>query len=382
MTNEVLAPVKRLREIDFLRGVAIMLVLFSHQQRFTIAKNVGWIGVDLFFVISGFLVSGLLFKEYKTFGTIKPVHFLIRRGFKIYPIYYIFYIPYLIPIFIMGDFQPIGFLADMTFTQNYVWGVGYAYAPSWSLAVEEHFYFILTFSICFVCTYYRRSSILNPIHDNSLGKFELTIITLMILCLAVRLYTNIEYPELAVPTYTMSHLRMDSLLSGVLIAYLYHFKPLYLKNKLESNKRLLMIMALCAISWTPFAGEHHYWFFAKTIGFTLLYFAFSVLFSTIILTPTINAKLDNMFSKRIVNIISNIGRCSYSIYVIHFFVIQRIEDVFVSNGLSTNSVIIVLLNFTCSIFIGILMTEKVERFFLKVRDKYFPSRVQIGAAVT
>jgi peptidoglycan/LPS O-acetylase OafA/YrhL len=84
-----------LREIDFLRGIAILLVLLRHQYLFTFTSRMGWIGVDLFFVLSGFLVSGLLFKEYVKFGDIKPKLFLIRRGFKIYPIYFLFYLSFL-----------------------------------------------------------------------------------------------------------------------------------------------------------------------------------------------------------------------------------------------------------------------------------------------
>ncbi len=67
----------RLRELDFLRGIAIILVLLNHKHLFDFTQTVGWVGVDLFFVLSGFLVSGLLFKEYIKFGNIKPLLFLI-----------------------------------------------------------------------------------------------------------------------------------------------------------------------------------------------------------------------------------------------------------------------------------------------------------------
>ncbi len=50
----------------------------------------GWIGVDLFFVLSGFLVSGLLFQEYQATRRIQPGRFLLRRGLKIYPQFYFF----------------------------------------------------------------------------------------------------------------------------------------------------------------------------------------------------------------------------------------------------------------------------------------------------
>src|SRR4029077_18685201 len=138
----------RLKELDFLRGIAIILVLLRHIPLFTFTHNIGWIGVDLFFVLSGFLVSGLLFKEYLKFGDIRPKLFLIRRGFKIYPLYYLFYIPYLVLIVREQGWSSVdvrGFLSDMTFTQNFINGWGWAYGASWSLAVEEHFYFGLSF---------------------------------------------------------------------------------------------------------------------------------------------------------------------------------------------------------------------------------------------
>ena len=81
----------RLPELDLLRGVAIVLVLGRHMlwvpltsggisgAIFRAWRNCGWIGVDLFFVLSGFLVGGLLLREGRQFGTLSPVAFLIRR---------------------------------------------------------------------------------------------------------------------------------------------------------------------------------------------------------------------------------------------------------------------------------------------------------------
>lgn len=79
----------RITSIDFLRGVAVLLVVFRHIYFEPVLVTVGWIGVDLFFVLSGFLVSNLLFQEYKQTQTVKPIRFLIRRGFKIYPLFYL-----------------------------------------------------------------------------------------------------------------------------------------------------------------------------------------------------------------------------------------------------------------------------------------------------
>ena len=85
---------KRMIELDVLRGVAILLVLFHHRVLpgrgtgimkipATMLERFGWTGVDLFFVLSGFLVGGLLFNELRTKGEIDLRRFIVRRGFKI-----------------------------------------------------------------------------------------------------------------------------------------------------------------------------------------------------------------------------------------------------------------------------------------------------------
>jgi len=130
----------RLRELDFLRGIAIILVLIRHSSITQFLVNIGWIGVDLFFVLSGFLVSGLLFKEYKVYGELNIKRFLIRRGFKIYPLFYVAAIPYILIKISESTFSLPLLLGDLFFLQNYVSNWGYLYAAGWSLAVEEHFY--------------------------------------------------------------------------------------------------------------------------------------------------------------------------------------------------------------------------------------------------
>lgn len=209
---------KRLREIDFLRGMAIIFVLLRHQHISVYSTNMGWIGVDLFFVLSGFLVSGLLFKEYLRYGKIDPVRFLIRRGFKIYPLYYLTYILYFIPIFFFSQIEWGKLLSDLFYFQNYFNGWGYAYAASWSLAVEEHFYFGLVAALYFFLN--KKSIQLEKIKSSSFAK---VIISLLVICLIFRFASNYVYPMLYAKNFTMTHLRIDSLLAGVLISYYFHF---------------------------------------------------------------------------------------------------------------------------------------------------------------
>src|SRR5579862_6467579 len=81
---------KRNKRLDVLRCVAILAVIFRHTEIWALMRRVGWIGVDLFFVLSGFLISGLLFSEYKKRHAISLKQFFIRRGLKIYPAFYVF----------------------------------------------------------------------------------------------------------------------------------------------------------------------------------------------------------------------------------------------------------------------------------------------------
>jgi peptidoglycan/LPS O-acetylase OafA/YrhL len=94
------ASSSRSQPLDVLRLVAALLVLGNHMQAppssvgpatWALAQawiRGGWVGVDLFFVLNGFLVSGLLFQEHQRCGAVSPKLFFIRRGFKIYPAFW------------------------------------------------------------------------------------------------------------------------------------------------------------------------------------------------------------------------------------------------------------------------------------------------------
>ena len=84
----------RIVQLDLLRAVAILLVLGRHfvvpakqagalEGFATVWERFGWTGVDLFFVLSGFLIGGLLYEELRTTSQLNLGRFLIRRGFKI-----------------------------------------------------------------------------------------------------------------------------------------------------------------------------------------------------------------------------------------------------------------------------------------------------------
>ncbi len=132
----------RNKRLDVLRCVAILLVIGHHAQTFPVWTRIGWVGVDLFFVLSGFLISGLLYSEYKKRQNISVGRFFIRRGLKIYPAFYFFLAATLAAQLLLykGSVPLKPYLYEMLFIQNYHFAI---WQHTWSLAVEEHFYIAL-----------------------------------------------------------------------------------------------------------------------------------------------------------------------------------------------------------------------------------------------
>src|SRR6266436_3874649 len=115
----------RNKRLDVLRCIAVFSVMILHGNIWPFFGNIGWVGVDLFFVLSGFLISGLLFSEYKTRNSISFKRFFIRRGLKIYPAFYLF----LLLTGITGELvfrshpKSVQYLHEIFFVMNYEHGV-------------------------------------------------------------------------------------------------------------------------------------------------------------------------------------------------------------------------------------------------------------------
>jgi len=145
-------------ELDTLRGVAILLVVFFHgfsvgtaglsglPRILVTATKPGWVGVHLFFVLSGFLITGILLESKE-----KPHYyrnFYIRRALRILPAYYLLLaVLWLLPRIGIVDHREVslGFIGlSFVYLSNVttLFGVPMQYGPLWSLAVEEHFYLL------------------------------------------------------------------------------------------------------------------------------------------------------------------------------------------------------------------------------------------------
>lgn len=357
----------RLIQLDVIRAIALCLVLGRHMPRSTSADawtiqciehywgKCGWIGVDLFFVLSGFLVSGLLFHEYKQHGTINVPRFLLRRGLKIYPAFYVFLATITAGLIIRGkDISLRQFCGEFFFLQNYLGGLS---QHTWSLAVEEHFYLLLASSFGALLTV-RRS---NPFRHLELfcGVVAASLLLLRIATSQWLPYTN---PTHLFPT----HLRIDSLLAGVLIAYWYHLRPERLKFVMQHRRLLLAVSILCVV---PSLVYHPFVPFMHTIGLTLLYVGFAgMLMLAICGGPPQSAP-----GRTVCRWAGYVGTNSYSIYLWHMAVLSVVGRIVASLG-GVDYVVLVTCCLGGSAAVGIVMGKCVEMPVLKLRDRWFPSR--------
>ena len=152
------SPVKqaehaRIPSLDGLRAISIGLVMFGHlngTRGFPLSRSVseeivdwGSIGVRVFFVISGFLITRLLIDEQEKTGTISLRRFYFRRTLRIFPAYYVFILCMaLAASFGLLVLRPGDILAALTYTMNYHWSHAWNLGHTWSLSVEEQFYLL------------------------------------------------------------------------------------------------------------------------------------------------------------------------------------------------------------------------------------------------
>lgn len=252
----------RHKRLDVLRCVAILLVIAQHGNLSDFFIRSGWVGVDLFFVLSGFLISGLLFKEYQRNGSIGLRRFFIRRGFKIYPAFYV-YLAFTAAIqFLFLHLSPFrSYLHEALFVQNYLGGI---FGHTWSLAVEEHFYITLPLILLAML----------KISKNTADPFRgipLAFLAVAVLCQASRAAYAFSNPPNFPAVYYRSHNRIDALFFGVLIGYAYHFRfealerfirPAWTRISIGALSLAFLLCAYFVLRETSFFGA---------IGYVLIY---------------------------------------------------------------------------------------------------------------
>lgn len=320
---------KRIFNLDLLRGVAIIWVVLSHlsftilPKSFKVIFGPGWVGVDLFFVISGFVVtrSYLSFIANETDQLMKlrnritvNILYLLRRFIRLQPIAWLWV---LLPIIYSSYLKMKGypnlfenFLAEgkaiCLLFYNYYLAIydQKLFMPYWSLIVEEHFYLLLMIIFCM------------SINKDKIRK----ILIFLFLILIVHRSYNVYFENVPNQFFLFfTQYRLDGLILGSILAMLsddIRFKVTKTILK-KLNFRCLFIFLLGIIYWIAFLMEKTSFHFA--FGHTLL--SFIILFLVLLSINEPKIEHENSVLNKIVNIIQKIGVRSYSIYLIHFTLI-------------------------------------------------------------
>jgi len=356
------------KRIDCLRGLAVLSVILAHSViPIPIFFKAGWMGVDLFFVLSGFLISGLLFRDYEEHQRIDIKRFLIRRGFKIYPSFWFFLVVTWGISVLRNDTPtvPLSYLHELFFVQNYfscVW------VHTWSLAVEEHFYILLP---VFLSVLVRRSRNCR----DPFGAIVWSALAVSIACILSRaamiLLPQVPHYKLA---YRATHARMDSLFFGVLLGYLHRYHAKSMARMLQPTFTRVAIAAACVALSLPayFAARDTEAF--SILAYTSVYFACGGL---LLLSIHVRGVLPQSLARYLTpfsDALAFIGVYSYSIYLWHEAV-REWPDLLAYGifRVALSPVPYFLLYLALCLMIGITLGRTVEYPILKFRDRLFPS---------
>ncbi|MGA7158505.1 MAG: acyltransferase [Acidobacteriaceae bacterium] len=342
-------------ELDFIRGIAILMVLIFHYRPHDLLiaspvlnhiEGFGWTGVDVFFVLSGFLVGGLLMKEWQRTGSVDSARFLKRRAFKIWPGYYFFLlVAAIIHVRPLKSF----FWQNLFNIQNYIPS---SLAHTWSLAVEEQFYLSLAALLALWTARHWRPA------------------TLLSTCIALSLAVEALRAALASTghqVYFYTHTRLDGLLLGVALAAVHTFWPEWFQ-RLQQQRLLLLAIVLIGL-WRLYVDVDAYPEpDALSSPFLITFVDYAAAALLLLLyrrRPTHN---------RAYRVVAQIGIYSYGIYLWHVSVERPVNWAVAHVPHSLAAATSTLLPYVLAIPLGILATKAIEFPFLRLRQRLVPSR--------
>ncbi len=355
--------------LDHLRAFAIFYVflfhysiLFPSPEWLASIGKFGWTGVDLFFVLSGYLISSQLFVKIHQKRTISFREFFLKRFFRIIPAYVVVVALYfLFPV--LREREPLAPLWKyLTFTHNLGLDLRTqrTFSHAWSLCIEEQFYLFLPLIL------------IGLIYFNSMRKGVMILLFFFIAGLSARLYAWYAFVEPAInddnlwiiwykwiyyPTYS----RLDGLLVGVSIAAVFQFMP-KLKKILQQYGSYCLMAGIGVLIGAYFLCEDQVSFKASIFGFPLI----SVGYGFILIGAISPECFLSHFQSRIT---ANIATLSYALYLTHKIVIHVSQEELSKADIPKESVWMFLLCMLISVIGALILNKLVERPFLRLRDR-------------
>ena len=363
--------------LDLLRALAIIIVVIYHAALFGFklpgrVDRFGWIGVDLFFVLSGYLIGGQLLAPLARDQSINLGRFFARRALRIMPAYFaVLAIYFLLPSWreYPEMSQPLWkFLLSI---QNIALHGGTAFSHAWSLAVEDQFYLTLPFILLFVNRWPRP-----PVGGTRPVASAAIIIPCAIFFGGILLRTFLAYQNPAevsgvafrdyqawiyYPTWT----RLDPLVFGVVLAAIEKFRSQWWQ-RLMDYAVWLWLPGLALIVFALWLGEGEYLEFSTVIWqFPLIAFGFAALL--------VCAQSDRLPLRHFkIPGAAFIASIAYSTYLIQKLVMHLVGQFCFDHSIALTSVPALLGVELCVYAAATVLFFTVERPFLQLRHRIVP----------
>jgi peptidoglycan/LPS O-acetylase OafA/YrhL len=347
----------RIHGLDTLRASAIALVLMYHYgvvaggSDFGAIGRIGWAGVDLFFVLSGYLIGNQLLSQPAPLAT-----FFGRRLLRTLPNYTAVLAAYFLFPAVLGGSATAALWRFLTFTQNFGLQYGQTFTHSWSLCIEEQFYLLLPLAILLLR-----------------GPRALWAAIVLAVAGAIT-FRALAWSDGRTPfsqeLYYATFARFDELLPGVAIAMLKNFhRPLY--ERILRHGNLLLAAGLALAIWLLMRFEDES-FFITAFGFTLLAVAFSLLLLAALSSTSLLARVRVPGAE-------SLALWSYAIYLAHKPLYKVVSE---GMGIDKHGAPGIALVMLAGVAGGWLLYHVVEQPFMRRRAAWFPLIPYGGTART
>ena len=349
---------EKIETLDGLRGFAALLVLWAHfpilhgsigsfSKLLSTYTYAGYIGVDIFFALSGFLITRILLTE-KQEGHLSFKRFYLKRSLRIFPIYYLS----ILFVGIIISWQHLGWVA--AYTSNYFFSFNHDPNPmrhTWSLCVEEHFYLFWPFIISFC-------------NQGASKRIISIIIPVGVIIVAILTVLFMEEQIGKDMMYRVTHFRILTLALGSSIAF-------YEPTVKLLPRRYLRYLLITLIAILVFMRTYYHIDILENLPSHIIELIVFSLFSAllVILIIRLNYTIKSFWTYMFTNpIITYCGKISYGIYLYHFpilFFLGLTEDQQTGN----TTVVMWLTALALCFIIPMLSYAAIEQPLLKMKDK-------------